>query len=191
MMPMAAGAQVYIHDLDWSGVREQIGLGQLRADACGYLERVLTGETIEVVRRGRLVARIVSANDERPVPTALPDLVAVNGAGGRIGVGALRTRAGRYFDRVEAGETIWIVWHDKLVARIVSAAKDIAPAGTSTQTASGAAREEDTQIGLDDLRMRAGRYIGRVAEGETIEVIRGGRVVAWIVPPAAVQHRTA
>lgn len=37
-----------------------IGLGQLRSHTCGYLERVVAGETFEVVRRGRPVARIAS-----------------------------------------------------------------------------------------------------------------------------------
>jgi antitoxin (DNA-binding transcriptional repressor) of toxin-antitoxin stability system len=101
---------------------EVIGLGQLRSNAIGYLERVLAGETFEVVRRGQRVARMVSAVGERVAPTALADVVAVNGAGGRIGLTALRTRAGRYFDRVAAGETIWIVWRERLVARIDSAA---------------------------------------------------------------------
>lgn len=70
------------------------------------------------------IVRIISAVGDREVPTALPDLVAMNSAGGRIGLNALRTRAGRYFDRVAAGETIWIVWRDRLVARIDSATWD-------------------------------------------------------------------
>ena len=41
---------------DRSGMRETIGLGQLRSNACTYLERVAAGETIDVVRRGKLVA---------------------------------------------------------------------------------------------------------------------------------------
>ena len=48
-------------------MREVIGLGQLRSDACTYLERVAAGETIDVVRRGKLVAQIVSVgNGGRP-----------------------------------------------------------------------------------------------------------------------------
>lgn len=169
---------------------EQIGLGQLRSNACGYLERVLSGEAIEVVRRGRLVARIVSAADERPAPTALPDLVAINGAGGRIGLSALRKRAGRYFDRVEAGETIWIVWQDKLVARIVSVTKDL-EASLSTGAVEAAVRDAERRISLDELRLRAGRYFDRVAGGETIEVIRRGHVVARIVSATETSRRTA
>ncbi len=170
---------------------ELIGLGQLRSNACGYVERVLAGETIEVVRRGRLVARIVSAAGDRSAPTALPDLVAVNGAGGRIGLDALRTRAARYFDRVEAGETICIVWRGRLVARIVSATRDPEAAPISMRPVRVVARDAGGRIGLDELRTRAGRYFDRVAEGETIEVIRGGRVVARIVSAAEGPRRTA
>lgn len=169
---------------------EVIGLGQLRSNMCGYLEQVLAGESIEVVRRGKLVARITTAANERIAPIALPDFAAVNGADGRVGLAALRTRAGRYFDRVEAGETIWVVWHDKLVARIVSATKDLeAPvdcAGATTATH----RDSDDRVGLDELRRRAGRYFDRVAHGDTIEVVRGGKVVARIVS-ADNQHTSA
>jgi antitoxin (DNA-binding transcriptional repressor) of toxin-antitoxin stability system len=41
-------------------------------------------------------------------------------------------------------------------------------------------------IGLgDELRTRAGRCFDRVAAGETIEVVRGGKRVARIVAAAA------
>jgi antitoxin (DNA-binding transcriptional repressor) of toxin-antitoxin stability system len=167
-----------------SEMGELIGLGQLRSNACGYLERVVAGETIKVARRGKLVARIVPAVGDRAAPTALPDLVAVNGAGGRIGIDALRTRAGRYFDRVEAGEVICVVWRERLVARIVPAARDSGAAPVATRAAKVAARDPGGRIGLDALRTRTGRYFDRVAAGETIEVVRGGRLVARIVPAA-------
>lgn len=156
-----------------------IGLGQLRSDAGGYLERVVAGETIEVVRRGRLVARIVSVAADRQAPTALPDLVAENGADGRIGLVALRTRAGRYFDRVAAGETISIVWHDKLVARIVSAEPGQGPLARRARNA--AAQGLTGPIDLTELRTRPRHYFDRVAAGETIEVARRGKVTARIV----------
>ena len=44
-------------------MREVIGLGQLRSDACTYLDRVAAGETFDVVRRGKLVAQIVTVGD--------------------------------------------------------------------------------------------------------------------------------
>ncbi len=157
-------------------MREVIGLGQLRSDACTYLERVAAGESIDVVRRGKLVARIVSVGDGRvaPIPARSVNVVAPD-AGGWVGLDELRTRTGRCFDRVAAGETIYVVRGGRLLARIVSA-------GDSSMTripvdASG-------RIELDELRKRAGRYFDRVAAGQTIEVIRGGKLVARIVSAA-------
>ena len=40
----------------------RIGIGQLRASASTYLDRVAAGETIEVMRRGRVVARLQSTS---------------------------------------------------------------------------------------------------------------------------------
>jgi prevent-host-death family protein len=165
-----------------SDVGELIGLGQLRSNAIGYLERVLAGETLEVARRGKPVARIVSASGDRPAPTISPDLVAVNGAGARVGLSELRTRAGRCFDRVAAGETIWVVWRGKMVAKIASVASDTeAPAALPCRVGAGAR----LPVQLDQLRSHAGRYFDRVAEGETIEVVRRGKLVGRIVSAAA------
>ena len=36
----------------------RIGIGQLRASTATYLDRVATGETIDVIRRGRVLARL-------------------------------------------------------------------------------------------------------------------------------------
>jgi antitoxin (DNA-binding transcriptional repressor) of toxin-antitoxin stability system len=44
-----------------------------------------------------------------------------------------------------------------------------------------AARIDGTRIGLDELRLRAGRQFDRVAAGETLEVVWRGRLVARIV----------
>lgn len=104
-------------------MREVIGLGQLRSNACAYVERVAAGEMIDVVRRGKLAARIVPVGDWRvaPIPARPADNVAPE-PGGWVGLDELRKRAGRYFDRVAAGQTIEIIRGGKLVARIVSAA---------------------------------------------------------------------
>ncbi|HTY34436.1 hypothetical protein [Mycobacterium sp.] len=158
-------------------MREVIGLGQLRSDACAYLERVAAGETIDVVRRGKLVAQIVSVGDWRvaPIPArSVNDAAPV--AGGWVGLDELRTRAGRCFDRVAAGETINVVRGGRLLARIVSAGDP----GTTRRAADGGRRIE-----LDELRKRAGRYFDRVAAGQTIEVSRGGELVARIVSAVA------
>jgi antitoxin (DNA-binding transcriptional repressor) of toxin-antitoxin stability system len=106
-------------------MREVIGLGQLRSHALGYLDRLDSGETIDVVRHGKLVARMVSAGDwtAPPHPPRSIDSMATD-AGGWVGLDELRKRAGRCFDRVAAGETIKVVRGGKLVARIVSPARD-------------------------------------------------------------------
>ncbi|MCV7381223.1 hypothetical protein H7K38_21580 [Mycobacterium alsense] len=98
-------------------MRTVIGLGQLRSDACSYLERVAAGETIDVVRRGKLVAQILSVGSWRAAP-----ILARPNTSGWVGLDELRTRAGRCFDRVAAGETVDVVRGGRLVARIVSAA---------------------------------------------------------------------
>lgn len=157
-------------------MREVIGLGQLRSNACSYLERVVAGATIDVVRRGRLVAQIVSVGDRRvaPIPARSVKDVASD-AGAWVGLDELRTRAGRCFDRVAAGETIYVVRGGRLLARIV-------PAGDSRNIPSPA--DASGPIDLDELRRRAGRYFDRVAAGQTIEVIRSGKLVARIVSAA-------
>ncbi|OBA74201.1 hypothetical protein A5641_28760 [Mycobacterium sp. 1554424.7] len=150
---------------------EVIGLGQLRSDACAYLERVAAGEAIDVVRRGRLVARILPVGDWRVAPIPARS-VKVPAPDGWVGLDELRTRAGRCFDRVAAGETVYVVRGGRILARIVSAG-DAAPARLPL--------DAGRRIELDELRKRAGRYFDKVAAGQTIEVSRGGKLVAHIV----------
>jgi antitoxin (DNA-binding transcriptional repressor) of toxin-antitoxin stability system len=165
-----------VNDRDRSEMPEAIGLGQLRSDACAYLERVAAGETIDVVRRGKLVARIAPVGDWRvaPIPERSVKTPAPH-AGGWVGLEELRTRAGRCFDRVASGETVYVVRGGKLLARIVSA-------GDSTMPP--LPEDAGRRIELDELRKRAGRYFDKVAAGQTIEVIRGGKLVAHIVSAA-------
>ena len=63
----------------------------------------------------------------------------------------------------------------RLLARIV-------PAGDAERTPTPA--DASGGIELDELRKRAGRYFDEVAAGQTIEVIRGGKLVARIVSVA-------
>ncbi|WP_155948600.1 type II toxin-antitoxin system Phd/YefM family antitoxin [Mycobacterium sp. URHB0044] len=42
---------------------QRIGLGQLRNSAAYYFDRVVAGESFDVVRRGRMVAQIVPVSD--------------------------------------------------------------------------------------------------------------------------------
>jgi antitoxin (DNA-binding transcriptional repressor) of toxin-antitoxin stability system len=154
---------------------EVIGLGQLRSDACAYFERVAAGEAIDVVRRGKLVARIVPVGDWRVAPVLARTVKAsMPETGGWVGLEELRTRAGRCFDRVAAGETIYVVRGGRLLAKIVSSG---VPAMARRPADAG-------RIELDELRKRAGRYFDKVAAGQTIEVIRGGKLVARIVSAA-------
>lgn len=150
---------------------EVIGLGQLRSDACTYLERVSGGETLDVVRRGKLVAQIQPVGDWRVAPIPARPVDAAEP--GWVGLDELRTRAGRCFDRVVSGETLYVVRGGRILARITAI-------GNSAEVPADAGRP----IELDELRNRAGRYIDKVAAGQTIEVSRGGKVVARIVSVA-------
>jgi prevent-host-death family protein len=162
---------------------EVIGLGQLRSAACTYLERVAAGETIDVLRRGKLVARIVSVGDWRVAPIPARSVTdTAQDAGTWVGLNELRTAAGRCFDRVAAGETIQVVRSGRLLAQIVSA-------GDSTVASNPA--DAAGPIELDELRARTGRYLDRAAAGDEIEVVRGGRVVARIVSAVGDSARTA
>jgi prevent-host-death family protein len=164
-------------------MREVIGLGQLRSAACSYLERVAAGQTIDVVRRGKLVARIVPVGDWRVAPIPARSVTdTAQGAGTWVGLDELRTRAGRCFDRVAAGETIQVVRGGQLLAQIVSA-------GDSTVASNPA--DAAGPIELDELRARTGRYLDRAAAGDKIEIVRGGRVVARIVSAIGDSPRTA
>ena len=152
---------------------EVIGLGQLRSDTCTYLERVVAGEILDIVRRGKLVARIMPVADWRVAPIPARSVNATEPDSGWVGLDELRTRAGRCFDRVAAGETLYVVRGGRILARIVAAGE----AATTPM-------DTGQPIELDELRNRTGRYIAQVAGGQTIEVSRGGKVVARIVSVA-------
>jgi prevent-host-death family protein len=160
-----------------------IGLGQLRSDALTYLERVAAGEMIDVVRRGKLVARIVSVGDWRVAPIPARSVTdAAADAGTWVGIHELRTAAGRCFDRIAAGETIQVIRGGRLLAQIVSAGDS--PMAPNPADAVG-------PIDLDELRARTGRYLDRAAAGDEIEIVRRGNVVARIVSAVVDSPRTA
>ncbi|WP_141772180.1 hypothetical protein [Mycobacterium sp. UNC410CL29Cvi84] len=103
-----------------TNARSPIGLGQLRSDTCRFVEQVARGETIEIVRRGSVVGRIV------PIPGG-SKLHAIQP---KVGVGMcnldeIRTCAGRLFDRVQGGESIQVVWRGTPVASIVPAVDSV------------------------------------------------------------------
>ncbi len=93
-----------------------ICLGQLRAAPGGYFDRVAAGESIDIVRRGKLVARLVPAIAGRYERHLVSPV-----AGPWILLSHLRKQPARYLDRVAAGETLGIVRDGKLVARLVAA----------------------------------------------------------------------
>ena len=76
-----------------------ICLGQLRTCATGYFDRVAAGETIDIIRRGKLVARIVPAFSDQPDRRQVSRI-----AEPWIRLGQLRKHAARYLDRVAAGD---------------------------------------------------------------------------------------
>jgi prevent-host-death family protein len=163
-------------------MEEVIGLGQLRSNTLTYLERVAAGETIDIVRRGKRVAQIVSVGDWRVAPIPARSVTDTAAAHAWVGLDELRTRAGRCLDRVAAGETIQVVRGGRLLAQIVSA-------GPSTMASNPA--DAAGPIKLDQLRARTSRYLDRAAAGDEIEIVRGGRVVARIVSAVTDPPRTA
>ena len=92
-----------------------IGVGQLRAHTCTYIQMVAGGETLRVLRRGRLVALI------RPVPVAaddaceagnLPsDLTPVNRS-------SFRAQAGRHLDHLSTGSRLCVVHNGRPMAEV-------------------------------------------------------------------------
>lgn len=107
--------------LTLDGMAVRICLGQLKRYACGYLERVSAGETLEIVRRGRLVAFMVPPFSEPPSDGDRIGAAEPPAPNAKIPLSQLRHNAAPYFDRVAAGNIIDVVRHGSLVARIVAA----------------------------------------------------------------------
>jgi antitoxin (DNA-binding transcriptional repressor) of toxin-antitoxin stability system len=103
----------------------QICLGQLRSDTCGFIDRVSAGETLEIIRRGKLVALIVPDLSFPHQPPNGDERIDVEDRGpdANILLTHLRKNAATYFDRVAAGEIIGIVHHGRLIARILAATR--------------------------------------------------------------------
>ena len=99
----------------------RICLGQLKSYASGYLERVSAGETVEIVRRGRLVAFMVPPYLEPPSDVERIGATDPPAPNAKIPLSQLRRNAAPYFDRVAAGNVIDVVRHGSLIARIVAA----------------------------------------------------------------------
>ncbi|CAN3127969.1 hypothetical protein ACNUDN_01737 [Mycobacterium sp. smrl_JER01] len=158
----------------------RIGLGQLRSNACGYFEQVLGGQTIEVIRRGAVAGRIVPIDGGPKEPSVVRSADAL-----MCRLDDVRTRAGRLFDRVGAGETIDVLWRGLLVAQI-------------RPTADGVSDDRDAQnpgddgiCRVDQFRRSAGYYLERVTGGETLVVTRRGVAVAQISPAYVASRESA
>jgi antitoxin (DNA-binding transcriptional repressor) of toxin-antitoxin stability system len=97
-----------------------IGLGQLRSNTCGYFNRVVAGETLGVVRRGKLVAWIRPRAVEGP--TGLPGRGEAQHpeASVSLQLNAFRCQASRCFDRVAAGQSIDVFYQGKAIAHIAA-----------------------------------------------------------------------
>ncbi|GAA2533132.1 hypothetical protein [Mycolicibacterium diernhoferi] len=80
-----------------------IGIGQLRSYTRAYVERARSGETFQVLRRGRPVARLQAVQDGVGVPVPLADL---------------RTRPAQVFDRIAAGATVLVTYRGHNVATL-------------------------------------------------------------------------
>lgn len=116
-------------------MEDRIGITQLRHQTCGYLYRVAAGETIGIIRRGKLVAwigSIPSGHNEQRI-AARATHAATRNIGVPIPLSQLRSQAGRCFDRVAAGQTFVVIHRGELLARIVSAQQSpetvLAPTG--------------------------------------------------------------
>jgi len=90
-------------------VAQIIGIGQLRSYTRAYIERAQAGETFEVLRRGRPIARLQAVREPQPEidPTVIP-----------VPLADLRTRPARVFDRLAAGVTVLITYRGRDVATL-------------------------------------------------------------------------
>lgn len=93
---------------------ETIGIGQLRADTCAYLNRVADGDTLEVIRRGQLAARIEPLPQRRRRSRAGGEVITVQLSG-------FRSQASRYLDWVGSGCTVHVYHQGQALAQIRAA----------------------------------------------------------------------
>lgn len=90
-----------------------IGIGQLRSYTRAYVEQVQSGQSFQVLRRGRVVARLQGVQDVAGVAVPLADL---------------RTRPAQVFDRIAAGETVQVTYRGRNVATLRPLDTQVVPA---------------------------------------------------------------
>jgi prevent-host-death family protein len=108
-----------------------IGIGQLRHGTLHYVRCVAAGDAFDIVRRGKVVARLERYRPKRNTARA-------TGTGNlnpvlMVGLAEIRTKAGRYLDRVSHGDDIAIVHQGRPVAQIIRL-RDIHESSTPTAT---------------------------------------------------------
>jgi antitoxin (DNA-binding transcriptional repressor) of toxin-antitoxin stability system len=81
-----------------------------------------------VLRRGRLVAELQAPTGAPPGVGDAAERVHCDRVTIAVDVSLLRSQAGRYFDRVAAGQALEIMHHGHPIARICPRAADAAPA---------------------------------------------------------------
>ncbi len=100
-------------------MQHRIGIGQLRSDTLRYVHRAATGDTIEVLRRGRLVAELQAHTGAPPADGDAAERVTA------VDVSLIRSQAGQYFDRVAAGNVLEIMHRGHAIGRICPRAPDV------------------------------------------------------------------
>jgi antitoxin (DNA-binding transcriptional repressor) of toxin-antitoxin stability system len=106
-------------------MQHRIGIGQLRSDTLRYVHRAATGDTIEVLRRGRLVAELQAPTGAAPDVGDVAERACCDRVVIAVDVSLLRSQAGRYFDRVAAREVLEIMHHGHAIGRICPRAADV------------------------------------------------------------------
>lgn len=100
-----------------------------------------------------------------------------------IGIGQLRSDTLSYFERVAEGATMTVIRRGKKVARIVPERRQSRMPDQLPESAPNVRRSMTVPVALDALRTLAGRYLDRVAAGETLAIIQGGQIIGLVVSP--------
>ncbi|BBZ77830.1 hypothetical protein MANY_31670 [Mycolicibacterium anyangense] len=98
---------------------ETIGVGQLRADTCRYLQRVAGGDTLQVIRRGRVALRIEPVSHQQVTSQRQQEMSGTQVIA--VQLSHLRSQASRYLDQAGSGCTMHVYHRGQRLAQIRSA----------------------------------------------------------------------